>query len=575
MFRATRVGTDTALARIVALVEHAQGSKAPIQRLADRVSEAFVPAVLLIAAITFVAWFAFGSEPRLTLALTAFIGVVIVACPCAMGLATPTAIMAGTGRGAEAGILFQGGEALEIAHRVSTVVFDKTGTLTVGRPEVVAIDVVPGADRSAMLDLAASLERGSEHPLAAAIVARARLDELGFRPAAAFEAIAGQGVVGTVDGSEVVVGSARLLADRGIGTDALSEAAAAAAGAGRTIAFVAIHGSAAGVLAIADPIKPEAATAVRQLADAGIDTWLVTGDAQATAEAVAAQVGIPPERLRAEVLPADKAAIIEELQADGQIVAMVGDGINDAPALARADVGIAIGTGADVAIEAAGVTLVGGDPRGVASAIALSRATMSIVRENLFWAFAYNVLLIPVAMGALVPFGITLNPALAAGAMALSSVAVVTNSLRLRGFDARPEAPRRAPTRSFVGRLRRAWYLIAVALASLGIAGGVLATDRAIDASAARVAVVARDVRFEPTDVVVRSGEFVVVQFTNADPIFHDWEVEGVANIDAGARPGQTQRIRFVAPAAGTYGIICSVEGHAEAGMVGLLIVDP
>ncbi len=329
------------------------------------------------------------------------------------------------------------------------------------------------------------------------------------------------------------------------------------------------------MLAIADPIKPEAATAVRQLADAGIVTWLVTGDAQATAEAVAAQVGIPPERLRAGVLPAGKAAIIEELQADGQIVAMVGDGINDAPALARADVGIAIGTGADVAIEAAGVTLVGGDPRGVASAIALSRATMSIVRENLFWAFAYNVLLIPVAMGALVPFGITLNPALAAGAMALSSVAVVTNSLRLRGFDARPEAPRRAPTRSFVGRLRGAWYLIAVALASLGIAGGVLATDRAIDASAARVAVVARDVRFEPTDVVVRSGEFVVVQFTNADPIFHDWEVEGVANIDAGARPGQTQRIRFVAPAAGTYGIICSVEGHAEAGMVGLLIVDP
>ena len=575
VFRATRVGADTALARIVALVEHAQGSKAPIQRLADRVSEAFVPAVLVIAAFTFVAWFAFGAEPRLTLALTAFIGVVIVACPCAMGLATPTAIMAGTGRGAEAGILFRGGEALETAHRVSTVVFDKTGTLTAGRPEVVAIDVAPGIDQRTVLDLAASLERGSEHPLGAAIVARANLDELGFHPSEAFEAAPGHGVIGTVDGHEIVVGSGRLLADRGIATDDLAGAAAAAAAAGRTIAFVAIDGAAAGMLAIADPIKPEAATAVRQLVDEGIAVWLVTGDAQATAAAVGAEIGIPSDRVRADVLPGDKARIVEELQAAGQVVAMVGDGINDAPALARANIGIAIGTGADVAIEAAGVTLVGGDPRGVASAIALSRATMGIVRENLFWAFAYNVLLIPVAMGVLVPFGITLNPALAAGAMAFSSVAVVTNSLRLRSFDARPDARRRTPTRNIFGRLRQAWYLIAVAIASLGIAGGVMAADRAIEASAGQVAVVGRDVRFDPAEVSVRSGEWVVVRFTNADPIFHDWEAEGVANIDAGARPGQTQRIRFIAPAPGTYQIVCTVEGHAEAGMVGTLVVRP
>jgi Cu+-exporting ATPase len=575
IMRATRVGADTALARIVAMVEHAQGSKAPIQRLADRISEAFVPAVLVIAALTFAAWLVFGAEPRLTLALTAFVGVVIIACPCAMGLATPTAIMAGTGRGAEAGILFRGGEALEIAHRVTTVVFDKTGTLTVGRPEVVAIDVAPGVDRDEMLDLAASVERGSEHPLGAAIVARARLDELGFGPSEGFEAIAGDGVIGNVAGREVVVGTSRLLLDRGIATEILADAAAAAAGAGRTVAFVAIDGAAAGLLTIADPIKPESAEAVRQLRDAGIDAWLVTGDAMATAAAVAGRVGIPPERVRAEVRPGDKAAMIERLQAAGHVVAMVGDGINDAPALARADVGIAIGTGADVAIEAAGVTLVGGDPRGVAAAIDLSRATMSIVRENLFWAFGYNVLLIPVAMGVLVPIGVILNPALAAGAMALSSVAVVTNSLRLRRVDARPGASRGRPLRGPLAALRRGWYLVGVALASLAIAGGVMAADRAIDAAATRIAVVARNVSFEPADVRVRTGEFVVISFTNTDPVFHDWEVEGVANVDAGARPGQTQRIRFLAPAAGTYRIICSVEGHADAGMVGTLVITP
>jgi Cu+-exporting ATPase len=435
-FRATRVGADTALARIVALVEHAQGSKAPIQRLADRISEVFVPAVLVIASLTFAVWLLFGPEPRLTLALTAFIGVVIVACPCAMGLATPTAIMVGTGRGAEAGILFRGGESLERAHRIDTVVFDKTGTLTLGRPTVDAIELTGAETEVELLDAAASLETGSEHPLGAAIVARARRDELGFRPVTGFEAVAGQGVEGLVDGRRVVVGTARLLAERGIDITEHRAVAERLSDAGRTTVWISVDGVVAGLVAISDPIRPEAMAAVAALRAAGIDVWLVTGDETRTAEAVASRVGIAADRVMAGVLPGDKASTVDELQASGRVVAMVGDGVNDAPALARADVGIAIGSGAAVAIEAAGVTLVGGDPRSVPAAIALSRATMAIVRENLFWAFAYNVVLIPVAMGVLLPLGILLNPALAAGAMALSSVAVVTNSLRLRSFDA-------------------------------------------------------------------------------------------------------------------------------------------
>jgi P-type Cu+ transporter len=574
VFRATRVGADTALARIVALVEHAQGSKAPIQRLADRVSEIFVPAVLIVAVATFVAWYAFGAEPRLTLALTAFIGVVIVACPCAMGLATPTAIMAGTGRGAEAGILFRGGEALELAHRVSVVAFDKTGTLTAGRPEVDAIETLEGVDAAEMLDLAASLERGSEHPLGAAIVSRANRDELGFRASSDFEAIAGRGIAGTVGGRPVVVGTAALMAERDIPTDRLGSVASALAVAGRTIAWVAVDGRIAGIFAMADPVKPEAAAAVRELERAGVEVWLITGDSRSTADAVALAVGIDPARVMAGVLPGDKAAAVERLQAGGRVVAMVGDGINDAPALARADVGIAIGSGADVAIEAAGITLVGGDPRGVPAAIALSRATMTTVRENLFWAFAYNILLIPVAMGVLVPVGLTLNPALAAAAMALSSVAVVTNSLRLRRFDASPSAVRTVAARGPIGRLRRSWYLIAVAAMSLGIAGTAVAADRAIDAGATQVAVTARNLRFEPSDIRVRSGDIVVVRFTNADATFHDWNVEGLANVDAGARPGQTQQIRIRLDRPGTYRIVCTVEGHVAAGMVGTLVVE-
>ena len=436
VMRATRVGSDTALATIVELVKRAQGSKAPIQRLADRVSEAFVPLVLVLAVLTLVAWFVLGPEPRLTLALTAFISVVIIACPCAMGLATPTAIMVGTGRGAEAGVLIRGGESLETAHRVTAVLFDKTGTLTAGRPSVTSIVAATGFDQTTILELAAAVEAGSEHPLGRAVAARAREAAVASREVSEFAVIGGHGVEGRVaigaGEAVVLVGNARLMTERGVDMAILASAVAAAAG-GATLAYVAIDGRAAGLLTLTDPVKPEAAAAVAELARAGIEAWLVTGDAPPTALAVAKAVGIPADRVRAEVLPADKAATVAELQHTGRIVAMVGDGINDAPALAAADVGIAIGTGADVAIEAADITLVGGDPRGVGQAIELSRATMRAIRQNLAWAFGYNIVLIPVAMGVLFPFtGLLLNPALAAGAMAVSSVSVVLNSLRLR-----------------------------------------------------------------------------------------------------------------------------------------------
>ncbi|HET7168808.1 MAG TPA: heavy metal translocating P-type ATPase, partial [Candidatus Limnocylindrales bacterium] len=446
--RATRVGGDTALARIVDLVARAQGSKAPIQRVADRIAEVFVPIVLLIAVGTFAVWYLLGPEPRVTLAITAFISVVVIACPCAMGLATPTAIMVGTGRGAEAGILIRGGEALEVAHRVDAVVLDKTGTLTLGRPTVIDVVAAPGVAVEQVIDLAGALERGSEHPLGGAITARANEDELGFGRVAAFEAVVGGGVVGQVttgtDGYEVIVGNRRLLEQRGIDLTPLATAIDDADGGGRTVALVAVDGRIAGLMTISDPVRAEAGAAVRELIAGGIDVWLVTGDARSTADAVGRQVGIPAHNVVAEVLPAGKAAIVERLQAAGRTVAMVGDGINDAPALASADVGIAIGTGTDVAIEAAPITLLGADPRGVAAAIGLSRATMTTVRQNLFWAFAYNIVLIPIAMGVLVPsFGIALSPALAAAAMALSSVTVVANALRLRSYDARPEAAHR------------------------------------------------------------------------------------------------------------------------------------
>ena len=574
VMRATRVGRETALAQIVELVQRAQGSKAPIQRLADRISEVFVPIVLLVAAGAFVIWFVFGPEPRVTLALSAFITTVIIACPCAMGLATPTAIMVGTGKGAEAGVLIRGGEALEGAHRVNTVILDKTGTLTLGKPAVAEILAVPGWESDRLLDLVASLETASEHPLATAIVARARHDELGFRKIEAFEAIPGFGVVGRAGGHDILIGNARLLTERGIRVDAVEAAADLASADGKTPVHVAIDGVAAGLITIADPIKAEASAAVRMLSEMGIEAWLVTGDHRKTAESVARQVGIPPERVLAEVLPGEKAAKVAELQALGRVVAMVGDGINDAPALAQADLGVAIGTGTDVAIEASDVTLVGGDPRLVASAIDLSARTMTVIRQNLFWAFAYNVLLIPIAVGVLYPsLGITISPALAAGAMALSSVSVVSNSLRLRRLDVRPGSVR-TRRRTLATRLRDASFLAVTALIAAAVAGGVLAADRAIEASAQQVTVRAAAVKFDADEIRVRAGEWVSLRLVNEDPIFHDLMVEGIENVDTPARPGQTSSIRFIIDRPGTYEFMCSVPGHAEAGMVGTLIVE-
>ena len=453
LFRATRVGRDTALAHIVELVRRAQGSKAPIQRLADRIGGIFVPVVLGIGALTFGLWFILGPDPKVTHALVAFITVVVISCPCAMGLATPTAIMVGTGKGAEAGILIRGGEALELVAGIGAVVFDKTGTLTRGKPTLGEITAAPGFTADEVLDIAASVERGSEHPLAAAILARADAAGRGRCAVEVFEAVSGRGVRGRVEGRDAVVGTAAFLEASGVDLAPLGAAAAEASTS--AVTYLAVDGRAAGALPTVDAIKPESAGAVRELRDAGIEVWLVSGDSARVARSVAAAVGIPADHVLAEVLPAGKADAIAAIQARGLRVAMVGDGINDAPALARADVGIAIGTGADVAMEASDVTLVGGDPRAVSTAIRLSRQTRRVIRQNLIWAFGYNVVLIPVAMGALFPFfGITLNPALAAGAMAMSSVSVVSNSLRLRRF-------------SLAGRATQATYA-APAAAALG-----------------------------------------------------------------------------------------------------------
>ena len=441
-FRATRVGADTVLAKIIRLVSEAQGSRAPIQRLADVVTGYFVPAVLVLAAITFFVWLAFGPEPAFNLALLNTVVVLIIACPCALGLATPTSIMVGTGKGAEAGVLFRNAEALERLGSVSVVVLDKTGTLTQGKPRVTDIfrTAAAPADEQ-LLAIVAAAERGSEHPLADAIVREAVEErDLAVPTVDGFESTPGDGIKAVVVGLTVLVGRAGFLELAGVDVDPLRGPADDVARDGKTPVFVAIDGRAAAVIAIADTVKPGSASAVAELRRLGLRVAMITGDNRRTADAIARSVGI--DEVLADVRPDGKAGAVRSLQADGAKVAMVGDGVNDAPALASADVGVAMGTGTDVAMESAGVTLMSGDLRGLITAIGLSRATMRNIRENLFWAFAYNVLLIPVAMGVLYPFtGILLDPILAAAAMALSSVTVVSNALRLRRYRPRTIAP--------------------------------------------------------------------------------------------------------------------------------------
>ncbi|MGE5090986.1 MAG: heavy metal translocating P-type ATPase [Bacillota bacterium] len=431
--RVERLGEDTVLSRIIRLVEQAQGSKAPIQRLADRVSSVFVPVVISIAIATFVIWFDFGPQPAYLHAMVAAVTVLIIACPCAMGLAVPTAVMVATGRGAELGILVKGGEALERAGDLEVVVLDKTGTITEGRPTVT--DTL-GAQPDEALRLAGAVERSSEHPLGDAIVDAAAARGIALPSITDFESITGFGVAARVEGRRVAVGAARLMEREGVDISALRAEAARLAADARTTVYVAADGELLGLLGIADPVRPTSRSAVEKLRAMGLDVVMLTGDARATAESVARAVGI--EHVVAEVLPDHKLDEVRRLQADGKVVAMVGDGLNDAPALAAADVGIAIGTGTDVAMESGSITLMRGDLAGVPQAIALTRRTMRVIRQNLFWAFIYNVIGIPVAAGVLYPFiGVRLTPAMAAAAMAVSSVSVVTNSLRLRRFDPR------------------------------------------------------------------------------------------------------------------------------------------
>ena len=435
--RATQVGSDTMLAQIVRLVQQAQGSKAPIQRLADTVAGYFVPAVIFIAIATFAAWFVLGPQPAFTTAMVSAVAVLIIACPCALGLATPLSVMVGTGKGAEQGILIRSAEALESAHRLDTVVLDKTGTVTRGEPALTDVLPLEGFGERDLLLLAASAERPSEHPLAAAVVLGAHSREVSLSEPEGFESVTGRGIRATVQGRAVLVGNPALLGDAGVDTDVLNEAAERLSTGGRTPLMVAIDGRAAGILGVADTLKPDSAGAVTTLRSLGLQVAMITGDNRRTAAAIARQADV--ERVLAEVLPDRKAAEVRRLQGEGRRVAMVGDGINDAPALAQADIGMAIGTGTDVAIEASDITLISGALTGVVTAIRLSRATMRNIRQNLFFAFAYNIVGIPIAAGVLYPFvGLRLSPMIAAGAMALSSLSVVSNANRLRRFRAQP-----------------------------------------------------------------------------------------------------------------------------------------
>ena len=623
VFRATKVGAETTLAQIVKLVEAAQGSKAPMQKLADTISGWFVPAVLGLAALTFGAWLVFGPSP--TFALTAAIAVLVIACPCALGLAAPTAIMVGTGKAAEHGILVRGGEALEQARRIDTIVLDKTGTLTRGRPAVTGIIPANGLPERDLLRIAAAVEVGSEHPLGEAIVARARELGLDLPKADGFASVTGKGVTARVDGRDVVLGNRALMEQAGIHLNGLEERGQELARSGATPMYVAVGGEGAGLIAVADTLRPESRDAVEQLQALGLDVWMLTGDNRATAEAIAREVGI--SRVLAEVLPEQKADKVTALQAEGKTVAMVGDGINDAPALAQADLGIAIGTGTDVAMAASDITLIGGDLRTIVTAIALSRRTVGTIKQGLFWAFAYNVALIPVAMGALYPvFGILLNPVIAAAAMAMSSVSVVTNALRLRGF-ARPASAREILHPPLRARIADAGFLVAIGLLALVVGAGALwLSERAgmgvggADAmtmaddghaaaeaganGAARFALPDRTVRldaadtmrFSPDAISVRAGETVAFVVANTGEAEHELVIGDAATqqaheaemAEAGAdgdhddgppnavsvAPGETATLVYTFEDSGTLLYGCHVPGHYDAGMWGLITVS-
>ena len=433
LFVATRIGKDTALAQIIEMVRKAQNAKPAIGRLADRIAAVFVPSVMIIAAVTFLVWFNFGPEPRLSYMLVTTMTVLIIACPCALGLATPISIMVGVGKAAEFGVLIRNGDSLQQSGQLTTIVLDKTGTITAGRPEVTDIVALANQDENTLLAFAAAIESGSEHPLAEAVVQAAKARDVKFSEAKDFEAISGQGVQATVDGHTILLGNARLMGANAISVESVQRQFDALAAKARTPIYLAVDKQLAGLLAIADPIKPDSVEAIARLKKLGLKVVMLTGDTQATADAVGRQVGV--DEVIAQVLPGDKASRVADLQQKGEIVAMVGDGINDAPALARADVGFAIGTGTDVAIESADITLMRGSLHGVADAIGISRATVRNIKENLFGAFIYNSLGIPIAAGILYPLiGLLLNPIIAGAAMAMSSVTVVTNANRLRFF---------------------------------------------------------------------------------------------------------------------------------------------
>lgn len=471
LFRATAVGKDTVLANIIRMVESAQGSKAPMQRLADKISSYFVPIVLVLSALTFLGWYFFGPDPSLSYAVTTLVAVLVIACPCALGLAAPTAIMVGTGKAAENGILVRGGEALEMVRRIDTVLLDKTGTITRGKPEVTSITILGSIEESEALRIAAAAESQSEHPLGLAIVEAAKSSEIEVPTPSRFDSVTGKGILATVDGKQVVIGNESFIRDHDIPFDRFSDPAGFAANAGATPVLMAIDGEPAAVIGIADALKPEAVKTVSDLKELGLEVWMITGDNAATAHVIAREAGI--ENVVAGVLPHQKAEKVSELQAQGRTVAMVGDGINDAPSLATADLGIAIGSGTDVAMAASDITLIGDNPHGIITAFALSRRTVDTIKQGLFWAFGYNVALIPVAMGILYPaFSILLNPMLAAAAMAMSSVSVVTNALRLRSFKT-PENAREIIEPTLSQRLGQAGYLAAIAILALAIGVGM------------------------------------------------------------------------------------------------------